>query len=80
MRIAGREFVWPSERSCLISRLPPPKCDAGWGYADWHWNCEVIAAGGAHHVVPGTLFILFGATLPARIILRIKRIARNQRR
>ncbi len=28
--------------------------DEGWGHADWHWNCEVIAAGGAHHVVPGT--------------------------
>ncbi len=28
---------------------------AGFGYEDWHWNCETLAAGVAHRPVPGTV-------------------------
>jgi glycosyltransferase involved in cell wall biosynthesis len=27
---------------------------SGFGYEDWHWNCETIAAGYAHLTAPGT--------------------------
>jgi hypothetical protein len=27
----------------------------GWAYEDWHWNCETIAAGYVHKVVPDTV-------------------------
>lgn len=26
----------------------------GFGFEDWHWNCELVAAGGVHLVAPGT--------------------------
>ena len=56
---------WPgvclAERTLLLDiPFAAAKRDAGWGYADWHWNCEVIAAGGAHHVVPGTVHFVRG--------------------
>jgi hypothetical protein len=28
--------------------------EAGFGFEDWHWNCETIAAGYAHLTAPGT--------------------------
>ena len=28
----------------------------GFGYEDWHWNCETTAAGYEHRVVPGTAY------------------------
>ena len=28
---------------------------AGFGYEDWHWNCETLARGVAHRPVPGTV-------------------------
>jgi glycosyltransferase involved in cell wall biosynthesis len=28
----------------------------GFGYEDWHWNCQTIAAGYEHVVVPGTAY------------------------
>lgn len=28
--------------------------DSGFGYEDWHWNCETIARGFQHKTVPGT--------------------------
>lgn len=28
---------------------------SGFGYEDWHWNCETLAGGIEHHVVPGTV-------------------------
>jgi glycosyltransferase involved in cell wall biosynthesis len=36
-----------------------PFCDrdiaAGYAYEDWFWNCETVAAGFVHKVVPGTV-------------------------
>jgi len=29
--------------------------DAGWAYEDWFWNCETIASGFHHKIVPGTV-------------------------
>lgn len=29
--------------------------DAGWAYEDWYWNCETMASGYAHKIVPGTI-------------------------
>jgi glycosyltransferase involved in cell wall biosynthesis len=29
--------------------------EAGFGFEDWHWNCETIAAGGVHLVTPRTI-------------------------
>jgi hypothetical protein len=29
--------------------------DRGFGYEDWHWNCETIAAGFVHRIAPGTV-------------------------
>ena len=28
--------------------------ESGFGFEDWHWNCETIASGNVHRVVPGT--------------------------
>jgi hypothetical protein len=28
---------------------------AGWAYEDWFWNCETIASGLSHKIVPGTV-------------------------
>lgn len=30
----------------------------GFGYEDWHWNCETLADGIEHHVVPGTVHFM----------------------
>lgn len=30
----------------------------GFGYEDWHWNCETVADDIAHHVVPGTVHFM----------------------
>lgn len=27
----------------------------GWAYEDWYWNCETVAAGFLHKIVPGTV-------------------------
>lgn len=29
--------------------------ETGFGYEDWHWNCETIACGYQHRIVPGTI-------------------------
>jgi hypothetical protein len=29
--------------------------ETGFGYEDWHWNCETIAAGFKHRLVPETI-------------------------
>lgn len=29
--------------------------DAGWAYEDWYWNCETLASGFSHRIVPGTI-------------------------
>ncbi|HVU88458.1 MAG TPA: glycosyltransferase [Pirellulales bacterium] len=42
-----------------VPYAPAPAAD-GWGHADWHWNCEAIAAGATHQVVPGTVHFLRG--------------------
>lgn len=33
---------------------------SGFGRQDWHWNCEVIANGAAHRIVPGTAHFFRG--------------------
>lgn len=30
----------------------------GFGFEDWHFNCETLAAGIEHHVIPGTVHFL----------------------
>lgn len=30
----------------------------GFGYEDWHFNCETLAAGIEHHIVPGTVHFM----------------------
>lgn len=48
----------------LLLELPyaPTPAASGWGHADWHWNCEAMAAGAMHQVVPGTAHFLRGET------------------
>lgn len=29
--------------------------DKGWAYEDWYWNCETVAAGLRHKIVPDTI-------------------------
>ncbi len=31
---------------------------AGFGFEDWHWNCQTLADGIEHHVVPGTVHFM----------------------
>lgn len=47
-------------RTQLLSRFPYQTTMAarGFGYEDWHFNCETLAAGIAHHVIPGTVLFL----------------------
>ncbi len=57
---------------------------SGFGYEDWHWNCETVAAGVVHRVVPGTAhFIrrkeegsLLVAHTKARAVIRPSRLFR----
>ncbi len=30
----------------------------GFGFEDWHWNCQTLADGIEHHVVPGTVHFM----------------------
>ncbi|MBA4374169.1 MAG: hypothetical protein C0402_15065 [Thermodesulfovibrio sp.] len=30
----------------------------GFGFEDWHWNCQTLADGIKHHVVPGTVHFM----------------------
>jgi hypothetical protein len=30
----------------------------GFGFEDWHWNCQTLASGVEHHVVPGTVHFM----------------------
>jgi len=45
------------ERAFFLNghQYQPIKLQAGFGYEDWHWNCETLAAGALHRVVPETL-------------------------
>ncbi|WP_051975420.1 glycosyltransferase [Cupriavidus necator] len=38
----------------LTQPYAPTPASAGFGYEDWHWNCDAIAAGLVHVVAPGT--------------------------
>lgn len=43
----------------VFSEVPYVACfprQTGFGYEDWHWNCETTAAGYEHCVVPGTAY------------------------
>ncbi|HEY4310980.1 MAG TPA: glycosyltransferase [Pirellulales bacterium] len=50
---SGHTFV-TREFACEVP-FASSKSGGGWGHTAWHWNCEAIAAGGTHHVVPGTV-------------------------
>jgi glycosyltransferase involved in cell wall biosynthesis len=52
----------PFARRELLLELPyaPTPAVSGWGHADWHWNCEAMAAGAMHQVVPGAVHFLRG--------------------
>lgn len=41
----------------IYRRFPFPSraINEGWAYEDWQWNCETIAAGVTHRVVPSTV-------------------------
>ena len=41
----------------LAASVPPTETRAenGFGFEDWHWNCETLAAGAKHEAVPGTI-------------------------
>lgn len=49
---ASSSFV--SRAFFLDGNLYAPVRDSGFGRQEWHWNCEVIANGGTHRLVPGT--------------------------
>jgi glycosyltransferase involved in cell wall biosynthesis len=34
--------------------VPKESVDSGFGFEDWHWNCETVAAGIEHRIVPET--------------------------
>lgn len=34
--------------------VPKDGVDCGFGFEDWHWNCETVAAGLEHRIVPET--------------------------
>ena len=36
-------------------KFPDLKIEEGFGYEDWHWTCETLAAGVKHVIVPDTL-------------------------
>ena len=45
-----------SDRQTFLDHPYVPKdgVDCGFGFEDWHWNCETVAAGIEHRVVPET--------------------------
>lgn len=43
----------------VFAAVPYAAChpqQTGFGYEDWHWSCQTIAAGYEHRVVPGTAY------------------------
>ena len=56
-----------------VPYAPRPRA-SGWGHADWHWNCEAVAAGARHHTVPGTVHFLRDET-NTRSLIRTKAYA-----
>lgn len=38
----------------ITNSYAPTPPSSGFGYEDWHWNCDAIAAGLVHVVAPGT--------------------------
>lgn len=40
-------------QTCPYSKTSAYK--TGFGYEDWHWNCETIASGFIHKIIPGTI-------------------------
>ncbi len=48
-----------AKRSLLLSHpYEPTTSTRGFGYEDWHFNCETLAAGIPHHVIPDTALFL----------------------
>jgi len=47
-------------RKELLLKYPYQTTTAGegFGFEDWHFNCETLAAGIEHHVIPGTVHFL----------------------
>ena len=57
-------------RRHLFERLPFVSTDLarGLGYPDWHWACDVAAAGYQHRIVPDTWhYIRHGSTFFERL-------------
>ena len=42
----------------IFTRFPYGPSGEGFGYEDWHFNCETLAGGIEHHVVPETVHFL----------------------
>jgi glycosyltransferase involved in cell wall biosynthesis len=61
-----KERMWPGSlwgaHACasrdiyLKHKFPHLEIESGFGYEDWHWACETLAAGIKHRIVPDTLF------------------------
>lgn len=45
-------------RRAVFLQLPyaPTPAGSGFGFEDFHWNCEAIGRGYRHHVAPGTVY------------------------
>ncbi len=60
MMISGNPWVSAvfAPRDVFLA-IPYVACrprQTGFGYEDWHWNCQTVAAGYEHAVVPGTAY------------------------
>jgi glycosyltransferase involved in cell wall biosynthesis len=42
----------------LLFPYKPHYLNEGYGYEDWHWNCETVAAGFIHKIVPNTIHFI----------------------
>jgi glycosyltransferase involved in cell wall biosynthesis len=48
--------ICAAKRSVLVAHpYETTTREPGFGYEDWHWNCETLADGIEHRVVPGTV-------------------------
>ena len=49
---------WASSRKETFEQCPyqrTSQAESGFGYEDWHWNCETTAAGYVHHIAKKTV-------------------------
>jgi hypothetical protein len=55
--------IAPREIHQAIPYMSTRATDTGFGFEDWHWNCETISAGVEHRLAPGT--VAFYRRMPA---------------